>query len=112
MSSKIFFLEYRPKNLYTDQILAGSILHHNREQMRGEMSMDGIYATLPYFQATKLLLCLSSESLCRWCTYEWFYSAVDYPWFMNNEFVNYLNYAKLRYLSWLTRSEWKTIQRY
>jgi hypothetical protein len=32
------------------------MLHHNREQMRGEMSMDGIYATLPYFQATKLLL--------------------------------------------------------
>jgi hypothetical protein len=24
--------------------------------MRGEMSMDVIYATLPYFQATKLLL--------------------------------------------------------
>uniref|UniRef100_A0ACD5VCU4 Uncharacterized protein n=1 Tax=Avena sativa TaxID=4498 RepID=A0ACD5VCU4_AVESA len=61
-------------------------------------------------QATKLLHCLSSESLRRWCTYEWFYSAVDYPWFMNNEFVNYLNFAKLSHLSRLTRSEWSTIR--
>uniref|UniRef100_A0ACD5Y645 Uncharacterized protein n=1 Tax=Avena sativa TaxID=4498 RepID=A0ACD5Y645_AVESA len=61
-------------------------------------------------QATKLLHCLSSESLRRWCTYEWFYSAVDYPWFMNNEFVNYLNFAKLNHLSRLTRSEWSTIR--
>lgn len=61
-------------------------------------------------QAKKLLHCLSSESLRRWCTYEWFYSAVDYPWFMNNEFVNYLNFAKLSHLSRLTRSEWSTIR--
>nr|BAK06561.1 predicted protein [Hordeum vulgare subsp. vulgare] len=61
-------------------------------------------------QAKKLLHCLSSESLRRWCTYEWFYSAVDYPWFMDNEFVNYLNFAKLSHLSRLTRSEWSTIR--
>ncbi|CAM0880183.1 unnamed protein product [Alopecurus aequalis] len=61
-------------------------------------------------QATKLRHCLSSESLRRWCTYEWFYSAVDYPWFMDNEFVNYLNFANFSHLSRLTRSEWSTIR--
>ena len=64
------------------------------------------------FQARKLLHCLSSELLRRWCTYEWFYSAVDYPWFSNNEFVHYLDHAKLSHLSKLTRSEWSAIRRY
>ncbi|ONM28933.1 Protein ALWAYS EARLY 3, partial [Zea mays] len=62
------------------------------------------------FQAKKLLHCLSSEPLRRWCTYEWFYSAVDYPWFSNNEFVHYLDHAKLSHLSRLTRSEWSAIR--
>ncbi|XP_062211053.1 protein ALWAYS EARLY 3-like isoform X2 [Phragmites australis] len=61
-------------------------------------------------QARKLLHCLSSESLRRWCAYEWFYSAVDYPWFLNNEFVHYLNHANFSHLSRLTRSEWSTIR--
>ncbi|PAN32721.1 hypothetical protein PAHAL_5G507300 [Panicum hallii] len=61
-------------------------------------------------QAKKLLHCLSSESLRRWCTYEWFYSAVDYPWFSDNEFVHYLDHAKLSHLSRLTRSEWSAIR--
>ncbi|CAO2161410.1 unnamed protein product [Urochloa humidicola] len=61
-------------------------------------------------QAKKLLHCLSSESLRRWCTYEWFYSAVDYPWFSNNEFMHYLDHAKLNHLSRLTRSEWSAIR--
>ncbi|KAL6626905.1 hypothetical protein ACP70R_030631 [Stipagrostis hirtigluma subsp. patula] len=61
-------------------------------------------------QARKLQHCLSSESLRRWCTYEWFYSAVDYPWFMDNEFVHYLNFANWSHLSRLTRSEWSTIR--
>ena len=64
------------------------------------------------FQARKLLHCLSSQPLRRWCTYEWFYSAVDYPWFSNNEFVHYLDHAKLSHLSKLTRSEWSAIRRY
>ncbi|CAO2186023.1 unnamed protein product [Urochloa humidicola] len=61
-------------------------------------------------QAKKLLHCLSTQSLRRWCTYEWFYSAVDYPWFSNNEFVHYLDHAKLSHLSRLTRSEWSAIR--
>uniref|UniRef100_A0A0D9X542 SANT domain-containing protein n=1 Tax=Leersia perrieri TaxID=77586 RepID=A0A0D9X542_9ORYZ len=61
-------------------------------------------------QARRLQHCLSSESLRRWCTYEWFYSAFDYPWFMDNDLVNYLNFANLSHLSRLTRSEWSTIK--
>ncbi|XP_062195245.1 protein ALWAYS EARLY 3-like isoform X2 [Phragmites australis] len=61
-------------------------------------------------QTKELLHCLSSESLRRWCTYEWFYSAVDYPWFSNNEFVHYLNHANLSHVSRLARSEWSTIR--
>ncbi|PWZ11826.1 Protein ALWAYS EARLY 2 [Zea mays] len=61
-------------------------------------------------QAKKLLHCLSSEPLRRWCTYEWFYSAVDYPWFSSNEFVHYLDHAKLSHLSRLTIPEWGTIR--
>uniref|UniRef100_A0A0A9BY22 DIRP domain-containing protein n=1 Tax=Arundo donax TaxID=35708 RepID=A0A0A9BY22_ARUDO len=61
-------------------------------------------------QARKLLHCLSSESFRRWCAHEWFYSTVDYPWFFNNEFVHYLNHAKVSHLSRLTRSEWSTIR--
>ncbi|KAL6641516.1 hypothetical protein ACP70R_019697 [Stipagrostis hirtigluma subsp. patula] len=62
-------------------------------------------------QARKLLHCLSSESLRRWCTYEWFYSAVDFPWFMNYKFVKYLHHLNLSHLSRLTRSEWSIIRR-
>jgi len=29
----------------------------------------------------KLSHCLSSRLLRRWCMFEWFYSAIDYPWF-------------------------------
>lgn len=61
-------------------------------------------------QAKKLVHCLSSEPLRKWCTYEWFYSAVDFPWFSNNEFVHYLDHAKLSHLSKLTRSEWSAIR--
>ncbi|XP_066316956.1 protein ALWAYS EARLY 3-like isoform X1 [Miscanthus floridulus] len=61
-------------------------------------------------QAKKLLHCFSSQPLRQWCTYEWFYSAVDYPWFSNNEFVHYLDHAKLSHLSKLTRSEWSAIR--
>ncbi|GJN32156.1 hypothetical protein PR202_gb20636 [Eleusine coracana subsp. coracana] len=61
-------------------------------------------------QARKLQHCLSSESLRRWCTYEWFHSAVDYPWFSNNEFVSYLNHANLCHIPRLTRFEWSTVR--
>ncbi|RCV43624.1 hypothetical protein SETIT_9G308900v2 [Setaria italica] len=63
-------------------------------------------------EARKLLHCLSSEFLRRWCTYEWFYSAIDFPWFMDNEFVKYMNHPYLRHISRLARSEWSIIRSY
>lgn len=58
----------------------------------------------------KLSHCLSSRFLRRWCTYEWFYSAIDYPWFAKSEFVEYLNHVKLGHVPRLTRVEWGVIR--
>ncbi|XP_031260660.1 protein ALWAYS EARLY 2 isoform X2 [Pistacia vera] len=52
-----------------------------------------------------LSCCLSSELVRRWCTFEWFYSAIDYPWFANREFVEYLNHVGLGHIPRLTRVE-------
>lgn len=58
----------------------------------------------------KLSHCLSSRLLRRWCMFEWFYSAIDYPWFANSEFVEYLNHVKLGHVPRLTRVEWGVIR--
>lgn len=58
----------------------------------------------------KFIHCLSSAKLRRWCTYEWFYSAIDWPWFTRNEFVEYLNHAGLGHVPRLTRVEWGVIR--
>jgi hypothetical protein len=42
---------------------------------------------------------------------EWFYSAIDYPWFAKSEFVEYLNHVKLGHVPRLTRVEWGVIRR-
>lgn len=60
----------------------------------------------------KLSCCLSSDMVRRWCTFEWFYSAIDYPWFANREFVEYLNHVGLGHIPRLTRVEWGVIRRY
>ncbi|XP_011620753.1 protein ALWAYS EARLY 3 isoform X1 [Amborella trichopoda] len=57
-----------------------------------------------------LVHCLSSPKLRRWCTYEWFYSAIDYPWFAQSEFVEYLNHVRLGHVPRLTRVEWGVIR--
>ncbi|KAJ6832829.1 protein ALWAYS EARLY 2-like isoform X2 [Iris pallida] len=54
--------------------------------------------------------CLSSPVLRRWCAFEWFYSAIDYPWFAKTEFVEYLNHVKLGHIPRLTRVEWGVIR--
>lgn len=54
---------------------------------------------------------LSSDTVRRWCTFEWFYSAIDYPWFANREFVEYLNHVGLGHIPRLTRVEWGVIRR-
>ena len=60
----------------------------------------------------RFLHCLSSEKVRQWCIYEWFYSAIDVPWFSRNEFVEYLNHAGLGHVPRLTRAEWGVIRGY
>ncbi|KAL8486249.1 hypothetical protein ACS0TY_023092 [Phlomoides rotata] len=57
-----------------------------------------------------LSICLSNPRLRRWCTYEWFYSAIDYPWFAKQEFVEYLKHVGLGHVPRLTRVEWGVIR--
>ncbi|TVU38319.1 hypothetical protein EJB05_11682 [Eragrostis curvula] len=58
----------------------------------------------------KLSHCLSSRLLRRWCMFEWFYSAIEYPWFAKSEFVEYLNHVKLGHVPRLSRVEWGVIR--
>ncbi|GLT50448.1 hypothetical protein SLA2020_239340 [Shorea laevis] len=58
----------------------------------------------------KLSSCLSSDMARRWCSFEWFYSAIDYPWFAKKEFVEYLNHVGLGHIPRLTRVEWGVIR--
>ncbi|EYU45567.1 hypothetical protein MIMGU_mgv1a0007092mg, partial [Erythranthe guttata] len=58
----------------------------------------------------KLSSCLSNPCLRRWCTYEWFYSAIDYPWFAKKEFDEYLCHVGLGNVPRLTRVEWGVIR--
>ncbi|MED6182264.1 hypothetical protein PIB30_027105 [Stylosanthes scabra] len=58
----------------------------------------------------KLINCLSSHQARRWCTFEWFYSAIDYPWFSKREFVEYLDHVGLGHVPRLTRIEWGVIR--
>ncbi|XP_031739375.1 protein ALWAYS EARLY 3 isoform X1 [Cucumis sativus] len=54
--------------------------------------------------------CLSWHKLRRWCIFEWFYSAIDFPWFAKCEFVEYLNHVGLGHIPRLTRVEWGVIR--
>ncbi|XP_016205527.1 protein ALWAYS EARLY 2 isoform X1 [Arachis ipaensis] len=58
----------------------------------------------------KLSSCLSSSMIRRWCAFEWFYSAIDYPWFSKREFMEYLNHVGLGNIPRLTRVEWSVIK--
>ncbi|KAI7750261.1 hypothetical protein M8C21_015970 [Ambrosia artemisiifolia] len=53
---------------------------------------------------------LSSSMVRRWATYEWFYSAIDYPWFAKREFVEYLDHVGLGHIPRLTKVEWGVIR--
>ncbi|KAF5752213.1 hypothetical protein HS088_TW01G00121 [Tripterygium wilfordii] len=54
--------------------------------------------------------CLSRYKVRRWCVFEWFYSAIDYPWFAKREFVEYLDHVGLGHVPRLTRVEWGVIR--
>ncbi|KAG8636582.1 hypothetical protein MANES_15G014400v8 [Manihot esculenta] len=58
----------------------------------------------------KLSNCLSWYQVRRWCVFEWFYSAIDYPWFAKREFVEYLDHVGLGHIPRLTRVEWGVIR--
>ncbi|KAJ8766738.1 hypothetical protein K2173_007805 [Erythroxylum novogranatense] len=58
----------------------------------------------------KLSNCLSWYQVRRWCVFEWFYSAIDYPWFAKREFVEYLDHVRLGHIPRLTRIEWGVIR--
>jgi hypothetical protein len=64
----------------------------------------------PLYPKNMLPCCLSSYLVRRWCTFEWFYSAIDYPWFAKREFVEYLNHVGLGHIPRLTRVEWGVIR--
>ncbi|KAL0685885.1 hypothetical protein Bca4012_052733 [Brassica carinata] len=53
--------------------------------------------------------CLSCPLVRRRCIYEWFYSAIDYPWFAKMEFVDFLNHLGIG-TPRLTRLEWSVIK--
>ncbi|KAB5537448.1 hypothetical protein DKX38_014981 [Salix brachista] len=58
----------------------------------------------------KLSNCLSRYLVRRWCLFEWFTSAIDYPWFAKREFVEYLEHVGLGHIPRLTRVEWGVIR--
>lgn len=58
----------------------------------------------------KVSNCLLNPRLRRLCTFEWFYSAIDYPWFAKREFVEYLYHVGLGHVPRLTRVEWGVIR--
>ncbi|CAL1397156.1 unnamed protein product [Linum trigynum] len=71
---------------------------------------------IPSFEDQALILkeklsnCLSRYELRRWSVFEWFYSAIDYPWFAKREFVEYLDHVGLGHIPRLTRVEWGVIR--
>ncbi|XP_022745411.1 protein ALWAYS EARLY 2-like isoform X2 [Durio zibethinus] len=58
----------------------------------------------------KLSSYLTSNLSRRWCSFEWFYSAIDYAWFAKREFAEYLNHVGLGHIPRLTRVEWGVIR--
>lgn len=70
-------------------------------------SSDGLSVPQDRLQDVKRKLshCLSWHEVRKWCVYEWFYSAIDYPWYAKREFVDYLNHVGLGHIPRLTRVE-------
>nr|KYP74331.1 Lin-9 isogeny [Cajanus cajan] len=88
-----------------------------RTSLPKEKSSDYILKTLYlkynnvlYNLQEKLSSCLSSNMVRRWFIFEWFYSAIDYPWFAKREFMEYLNHVGLGNIPRLTRVEWSVIK--
>eukprot|EP00850_Spirogloea_muscicola_P017191 SM000145S00808 [mRNA] locus=s145:342543:346600:+ [translate_table: standard] len=72
-------------------------------------SKDAVAADLA--ASARLQHCLLATRVRQWCRCEWFYAAVDAPWFARNEFAEYLEHAALGHAARLTRAEWGVIRR-
>ncbi|TKY52226.1 ALWAYS EARLY 2 protein [Spatholobus suberectus] len=84
-----------------------------RTSLPKEKSSEYILKSQPNKYSTleeKLSSCLSSCMVRRWFIFEWFYSAIDYPWFAKREFMEYLNHVGLGNIPRLTRVEWSVIK--
>ncbi|KAF3331243.1 protein ALWAYS EARLY 2-like isoform X1 [Carex littledalei] len=85
-----------------------------RENWRSETDSDKRPSSYPPNSTPdlkeKLSHTLSNSLFRRWCRFEWFYSAIDYPWFVQNELVEYLNHVELGHIPRLTRNEWGFIK--
>lgn len=84
-------------------------LENNAENEQASMSMPSLNDKALNIKE-KLSNCLSSDRVRRWCIFEWFYSAIDYPWFAKREFVEYLYHVGLGHVPRLTRVEWGVIR--
>ncbi|KAL2339063.1 hypothetical protein Fmac_013509 [Flemingia macrophylla] len=95
----------KPKTMVQkDSVVSKNIFSAQRHKSNASLQ-DGSSS-----QKGKLVNCLSSYQMRRWCTFEWFYSAIDYPWFSKREFVEYLDHVGLGHVPRLTRIEWGVIR--
>ncbi|KAK7344238.1 hypothetical protein VNO77_13618 [Canavalia gladiata] len=83
-----------------------------RTSMPKETSSESILKNQPnkYSTLKGKLSSLSSYKVRQWTIFEWFYSAIDYPWFAKREFMEYLNHVGLGNIPRLTRVEWSVIK--
>lgn len=94
----------KPKPMVKDSVVSRNIFSGQHNKSVASLQ-DGSSS-----QKGKLINCLSSYQTRRWCTFEWFYSAIDYPWFSKREFVEYLDHVGLGHVPRLTRIEWGVIR--
>jgi len=85
------------------------------EAARAEVEMDSSPelprpTRLAQTPQERLRNALLSPKLRRWCQFEWFYSAIDRPWFAQNEFMEYLDHLGMSQVTRLTRAEWCMIR--
>lgn len=86
-------------------------------QLKLQSSLDGLLGwgekahAPPGTVLCKIQNCLSPQ-VRRWCYYEWFYSAIDKPWFDRNTFKDFLDHAGIGHkCKKLQRAEWAMIRR-
>ncbi|KAI3522380.1 hypothetical protein L1887_00118 [Cichorium endivia] len=86
---------------------------HSRKEVTKVRSKHKLFKTdtLKKHQTpVKLSGSLSNKLMRRWCACEFFYSAMDHPWFAKQEFVEYLYHVGLGHVPRLTRVEWGVIR--